>query len=746
MSDVILMDIKIPAAGVEKAIAEVAKLKGEIQKLKEANKELGNTDPKYIENEARAKALAQQLRENERVVVANIKAQESNKGSIEQLRAQLSRVTVEWSKLSKEERENSKEGKDLTQSKKELTNQLKQLEGATGDNRRNVGNYSEGMREALLSTGALGKGTTALFNTMKANPLILLATLLAGLIQKVAATQGAMDALDKVMQPLNTMFERFVGIVQEAFKNVLPALAKAIANPQQAIKDLGQAIATNLINRFTALGKIIKNIVNGEWAELGDSVLQLGTGIEGLGSKVKGFTDQMAEAAKEGARIAELNIKIADAQNALEISEAKLNRTIEEQKLILADVSKTAAERQAAAMAATKAVNELESQRLAILDLEIEKKAIQIKQNDTDRVAQGEYNKLLAEREEIARQSVTRQKEITSQLNSVNKQASDALKKMYADEAREKAAAEKEKIAAEKAAAAERVEIARQEMQDKVNAAKLAASEELNAVKQLYVEGTFSREQYNKYLNELQLKALETERALLEAAGQQVVDIDSKILDFKIANLAKEVEVQAVTEDQKVSLVSSGAKTAGDIFGQQSVAFKLLSSAEAAMNTYTAATAALKIPIVGQLQAALITIQGLAQVAKINATPLPKFATGIIGLDGAGTSTSDSVPAMISRNESVMTARATAAFAPQLAAMEVAVGNTPRLGSAGRQFVRGLQGFDSNAARISGRTAANESQSLVDVLSRANIMVSVIEIEDKMQEVNAAKAYASVGE
>jgi hypothetical protein len=35
---------------------------------------------------------------------------------------------------------------------------------------------------------------------------------------------------------------------------------------------------------------------------------------------------------------------------------------------------------------------------------------------------------------------------------------------------------------------------------------------------------------------------------------------------------------------------------------------------------------------------------------------------------------------------------------------------------------------------------------LVDVLSRANIVVSVIEIEDKMQEVNAAKAYASVGE
>ena len=746
MSDVILMDIKIPAAGVEKAVAEVAKLREEIKQLKDANKELGNTDPKYIENEARAKALAQQLRENERVVVANIKAQESNKGSIEQLRAQLSRVTVEWSKLSKEERENSQEGRDLIQSKKELTGQLKQLESATGDNRRNVGNYSEGMREALLSTGALGKGTMALFNTMKANPLIALATLLAGLIQKVAGTQAAMDALDKVVQPLNTMFQRFIGILQEASQNVLPSLTKAFADPKQAIKDLGQAILDNIINRFAAVGKIVKAILNQEWADLGDAVLQLGTGIEGLSEKVGGFAEEMAEAAKAGARIAELNIKIADAQNALEISEAKLNRTIEEQKLILADASKTAAQRQAAAMAATKAVNELESQRLAILDLEIEKKAIQIAQNDTDRVAQGEYNKLLAEREEIARQSVTRQKEITSQLNSVNKQASDALKKMYADEAREKAAAEKEKIAAEKAAAAERVEIARQEMQDKVNAAKLTASEELNAVKQLYVEGTFSREQYNQYLQELQLKAMETERALLESSGENVADIDSKILDFKIANIVKEKEIKEDSAEEQISSTLGVAKATASIFGEQSAAFKALSSAEALMNTYTAASAALKIPIVGQIQAALITIQGLAQVAKINSTPLPKFATGIIGLDGSGTPTSDSVPALISRSESVMTAKATAAFAPQLAAMELAVGNTPRLGSAGRQFVKGLQGFEGNAARISGRTAANEGQSLVDSLSRANIMVSVIEIEDKMQEVNAAKAYASVGE
>jgi len=45
------------------------------------------------------------------------------------------------------------------------------------------------------------------------------------------------------------------------------------------------------------------------------------------------------------------------------------------------------------------------------------------------------------------------------------------------------------------------------------------------------------------------------------------------------------------------------------------------------------------------------------------------FATGVIDLQGPGTTTSDSIPAYLSRGESVMTAKATEIFKPQLAAM-----------------------------------------------------------------------------
>ena len=647
--ETILLDIKIPQGEITKAETEVARLTGEIEKLRLEQKknaeEFGKGSVEYARTQATIKALSQEQRENERVLIANTKAQNSNDSSVQQLRAQLSAVSVQWSKLTQEERNNTERGKELTQSKKGLTEELKRLEGATGDNRRNVGNYSEGMRDALGATGALGKGTLALFDTMKANPLILLATLLSGLIQKVAGTQAAMDALDKIMQPLNAMFERFVGIAQEAFKNVLPALAKAIANPAEAFKDLAiNVIDFLVINRIKALGKAFDALVNRDFKALGNAFLQFGTGVENVGDKIGEFGDKMKQAAKDGKRIADLNILIADSQNEFEISQAKLNRTIEEQKAILGDLSKTSAQRQEAAKKATEAVNELERQKIDILDLEIEKKGILKELNDTDRVVQGEYNKLIAEREEAARQSATRQKEITSQLNSVNNQVAAEQKRILTERQKQEEQARKDSVAAAKEEARQKMEIAKQELADSVNAAKIAATEEINIAKQKYLDGTLSREEYNQGLKELQLKALETERAILEAAGQRVIDIDSRILDFKIANSTKEVEITEVTQDQKTTLISSGAKAAGDIFGQQSIAYKLLSSAEAAINTYTAATAALKIPIVGQVQAALITIQGLAQVAKINATPLPKFAGGVIGINGNGHGTSDSIP------------------------------------------------------------------------------------------------------
>jgi hypothetical protein len=67
-------------------------------------------------------------------------------------------------------------------------------------------------------------------------------------------------------------------------------------------------------------------------------------------------------------------------------------------------------------------------------------------------------------------------------------------------------------------------------------------------------------------------------------------------------------------------------------------------------------------PIGGAVAAAVIAGTTAAQISTINAqTPpsAPGFATGVVGLDGPGTQTSDSIPAWLSKGESVITADGT---------------------------------------------------------------------------------------
>jgi hypothetical protein len=57
------------------------------------------------------------------------------------------------------------------------------------------------------------------------------------------------------------------------------------------------------------------------------------------------------------------------------------------------------------------------------------------------------------------------------------------------------------------------------------------------------------------------------------------------------------------------------------------------------------------------------------QVAAIQSAQVPQFATGVIGLQGAGTETSDSIMARLSKGESVMTAAETKKYRPLLEGM-----------------------------------------------------------------------------
>lgn len=132
---------------LDEAIKETIRYEDEVTKLKEELKALQESENKseeaIVKKTLQIKVAQKELNNHRNITQKVIQANNDNTGSISQLRLQLAVVSERWAKLSAEERKNSELGKSLSDEKLRLTNALKEEEKATGDARRNVGNYEE---------------------------------------------------------------------------------------------------------------------------------------------------------------------------------------------------------------------------------------------------------------------------------------------------------------------------------------------------------------------------------------------------------------------------------------------------------------------------------------------------------------------------------------------------------------------------------------------------------------------------
>jgi len=202
---------------------------------------------------------------------------------------------------------------------------------------------------------------------------------------------------------------------------------------------------------------------------------------------------------------------------------------------------------------------------------------------------------------------------------------------------------------------------------------------------------------------------------------QAVNDIINAGFETRLNNIdaTKNAEIDAInqstaSEEDKAKKIQEIEREAAmaryDIELKQFQANKATSIIQTIINTAQAVMAQLLAPPpAGFIFAGLAAATGAAQLALIAsqpAPPRPAFATGVIGLDGAGTATSDSIDARLSRGESVMTAKATERFAPVLAQMEMAVGNRPNYQLGNRKFATGY--IPTTDGGYSDRAMSNE--------------------------------------
>jgi hypothetical protein len=764
MAEQVVLDVSIPISDIQQAVAEIGKMRGQVDKFKAANKVLDKTSDAYTKNALEIKKLNTEIRTNERVLTANTKAQDANEGSLDQLRAQLSQVSVQWAKLSKGERENTEEGKKLTKNKKDLTEQLKSLEKATGDTRRNVGNYSEGMKDALKSSGLFAREqqmlataqnvVTAVMGVAKRsfnnyNDVVIESIPLTKIYtSEQLALTTAKKSVTRATKLASKALKLFkIALISTGIGAIVVAVGSLVAaffSTQRGMDSLNKAIKPvafafqRLIGVFQDIATALADL---DFSKAWDSLMGIG--------------DALKEGAKDGAEFAKSQITLKQTQLALAESQGKLNRAFAEQKAIVQDVTKSDEERAKAAQEAIKSLNERTNLEANILKEQIKQAELSAAQNDTDYEAQIALADLKGQQDQLEANRIKESLEIQNQVNTLlntaeNKKVADAKKNE----------ADKLKFSQERADEEIRIAEETAERQNAIAAAQIKRSNSiyLLGLKERLIAEEITRDEYDQRLYERELELMELQRAARVIAGQNTIEIDNKIADHKIANIKKVQGVESkstdAVNDLKDSELDNGLKVGSELIaftkeaaGENVGVQKVAGVAAVGVNTAQAVSKGLAEggPILGPVFAALAIASGFVQIAKINSAP-QNFAGGVIGVDGPGTGTSDGIPANISRNESVMTSAVTDAYAPQLAQMEINVGNRPNFQLGKRNFAKGIIGAGNLPAISSTRAETRAETQAVNLMNQAKIFVSVTEFQEKQTELDDARQFANIVE
>lgn len=667
---------------IAKSIA-LAKTKKDLQAAYNSEKkELETLNQNYADGlvqqdkyEATVKKLNKSLIETQKAILDNAEANKQNNAeikstktlldneatSVNALRAQLAQNTAELNKMSEAQRTTSKEGQDLTEQTKALSDKLKELEKSVGDNRRNVGNYAESVKDGILQTQGLTGGTGALVGQMKSG------------IAGVQAFSAALKA-NPIIFIVSTVLT-LIGIIEKLMKR-------------------NSELATSLNAAFAPFKVIFGRLldwITGLFEGVAFLLENLAKGVTWLLDKLGLISEETKRAAEEGARLAGETQRIYQAETAALVPMAQMRREMEELKTLAADQNKTTAERSKLLEQAKEKLHAIRDTEVAILQAKYEQiKAQNALGYSSDEDLRKEQEALAAVQAAIASYA-TQEKEIAGQVSGFEKQERDK------QVAAAKAAAEKKKKAAEDAAKAEadavkkQAEVLKKAQEDtiksyeqSVKAMELEIAENQLRTGKTSIEETqrvineqIALEKYKRdqgligeqeYLNnvralnlqfETEAKA-EADRRLEEKKAQDALNLenDRALAEMKLTNdldsqlqrleaqKALEIanaeaigaETTAITErfeimkdeikrkyyNAQLEMASGTAGQLASLLGEESAAGKAFATTQALINTYLGASKALaQGGIWGIAQAAIVVAAGMKQVMSINKTKDP---------------------------------------------------------------------------------------------------------------------------
>lgn len=481
---------------LEQNIRANIRLKLEIKALKEEQDKLSKSAAgsvqakqallnKSVDLSKRELELKSALQENNLEIRRQTKEFNSAETSYNAVSSRLDQLRGAFKSLTEEERNNADVGGVILGSIKEYDKQLKALDKSMGVNNRNVGDYAiatenlkkslidiipgargvnsaietgqgifqsaktiileyvkgsesakvatEGLstaqKAAFVSSELLSKGLAILRLALISTGIGAMVVLLGSLIAYLTQTQEGIDRVTSVTRPLQAIFKNMVIVLGDLGKR----LFDAFSNPQKLLKDLGDLLVSQVINRFKALGVVLEGLINFDLNKVSDGLFQAATGVENLTGKIQNAASAsskfLSDSIKQGQEIDRLT-KEVEANEIRSINAvAKLTEEFKAQNYIAEDISKTTSEREKAALRTVKIQQDINKITRDQFNNEIELRTRIAALNGNQRSDQKELADLEKQRREKAASALEAETTQNNKLNQIRKQGAEESRK-----------------------------------------------------------------------------------------------------------------------------------------------------------------------------------------------------------------------------------------------------------------------------------------------------------------------------
>lgn len=745
--------------GWEAASTAIDTAKAKLQKFKEAGDSEGVAKQAQI-----IKALRTEMSAYTREIQANIREEVKLNGSVENLRAGIQKLTAQYNKLGREERNNAKIGGELSAKIREMQTELNEANASLLNFRDNVGNYAsaaKGFTPLAFQVQQLAREFPSL--TISAQQFFLAISnnlpMLADELTRARMANKALRAEGKATIPvfrqvISSIFSwqtvLVVGItLLTAYGKEIGTWVKGLFTAKEAALSMAEAqdkVNDALKKDGYGIGEQIAKVkeLQMQWRALGDDlkarkqfIVDNKDAFDDLGVKVDSVNDaENLLVTNTGAFIDALSARARAAAGMKLAAEAYEKALIEQQKVDeeikkgyvkvfvneeLTTIKRPYTDTEKEELMAP--VRALEAQAEAYLNVsaESQKAASEILKNaGIEEAANDKVNKkvkkgiTLAEQRaqavKAARESIV--KDITAIGNALDKELADAFKAGDSD--------------ITKGFKSQLEEQARK-YQNRLTEAALSGGS-LGVAKEAI---TIAKEQL------AQLDDIASNEELINRLGWDDVELQRQRLDLRmrIANAeqsiareqdrtAQEAARQTAQTLSKLSGMTGAFSAMFDALGGEGERYAefaktlavfqvVLAQAEAIANAVASSAKApwFMIPITIASSIATV-VAAIAQATQItDSAETPKYASGGL-VTGPGSGTSDSIPAMLSNGEAVMTAQAVNDWGAMLSAMNVASGGNAIQVSNLPQRNDGMKGME----RMMERALMNMPAPIVSVV------------------------------